>query len=108
MMYGVILDARIELEKRGYNTQYLQPRTLWPMLDETLEFIDRCERVYVIDLNAQGQIAHLLMHQGADSSKIISIRRYDGLPYRPGYLVNQIVEQEEKLNNDDKKEAKAQ
>ncbi len=42
------------------------------------------------------------MHQGADSSKIINICRYDGLPYRPGYLVNQILELEEK------REAKAQ
>ena len=108
MMYGVILDAMEELEQQGLNTQYFQPRTIWPMLDDALEFIDRCERVYVIDLNAQGQLAHLLMHQGADSNKIISILRYDGLPYRPGYLVNQILEQEEKLINGEKKEAKAQ
>ncbi len=108
MMYGVILEAMEELEEQGFNTQYLQPRTIWPMLDDVLEFIDRCDRVYVVDLNAQGQLAHLLMHQGADSNKIISILRYDGLPYRPGYLVNQILEQEEKLINGKKKEAKAQ
>ena len=107
-MYGVILEAMEELEEQAFNTQYLQPRTIWPMLDDVLEFIDRCDRVYVIDLNAQGQLAHLLMHQGADSNKIISILRYDGLPYRPGYLVNQILEQEEKLINGKKKEAKAQ
>ena len=97
-----------ELEKQSLNTQYFQPRTIWPMLDDALEFIDKCERVYVIDLNAQGQLAHLFMHQGADSRKIISICRYDGLPYRPGYLVRQILEQEEKLINGEKKEAKAQ
>ena len=108
MMYGVILDAMDELKKQGWNTQYFQPRTIWPMLDDALEFIDKCERVYVVDLNAQGQLAHLFMHQGADSRKIISIRRYDGLPYRPAYLVNQIIEQEEKLINGEKKEAKAQ
>ncbi len=108
MMYGVILDAMVQLEKQGFNTQYHQPRTIWPVLDDILEFINQCERVYVIDLNAQGQLAHILMHQGADASKIISICRYDGLPYRPGYLVNQIVEREEELNNDDKKEANAQ
>jgi len=102
MMYGVILEAMEELKEKGINTQYFQPRTIWPMLDDIYEFIDRCERVYVIDLNAQGQLAHLLMHQGVDSSKIISICRYDGLPYRPGYLVSQIVELEEK------QEAKAQ
>lgn len=102
MMYGVILEAMEELKEKGINTQYFQPRTIWPMLDDIYEFVDNCERVYVIDLNAQGQLMHLLMHQGVDSSKLISICRYDGLPYRPGYLVNQIVELE------DKQEAKAQ
>ena len=102
MMYGVILDAMAELEKQGFQTQYHQPRTIWPVLDDTIEFIESCERVYVIDLNAQGQLAHILIHQGANANKIISICRYDGLPYRPGYLVNQILEQEEK------QEAKAQ
>jgi len=62
----------------------------------------------LVDLNAQGQLAHLLMHQGADPHKIISILKYDGLPYRPGYLVNQILEQEEKLSDGKEKEAKAQ
>ena len=102
MMYGVILDAMAELEKQGFQTQYHQPRTIWPVLDDTIEFIESCERVYVIDLNAQGQLAHILIHQGANANKIISICRYDGLPYRPGYLVNQILELEEK------QEAKAQ
>lgn len=102
MMYGVILEAIEDLEGQGIKAKYHQPRTIWPVLDDILEFIDNCDRVYVIDLNAQGQLAHLLMHQGADSSKIISVCRYDGLPYRPGYLVNQILELEAK------REAKAQ
>lgn len=102
MMYGVILEAVEMLEAQGIKTKYHQPRTIWPVLDDTFDFINSCERVYVIDLNAQAQLARLFMHQGADSSKIISICRYDGLPYRPGYLVNQILEQE------DKQEAKAQ
>ena len=101
-MYGVILEALEELEEQGIKAQYHQPRTIWPVLDDTLEFIESCDRTYVIDLNAQGQLAHLLMHQGANSNKIVSICRYDGLPYRPGYLVNQILELEEK------REAKAQ
>ena len=102
MMYGVILEAIEELEEQGIKTKYHQPKTIWPVLDDIFEFINSCERVYVIDLNAQGQLAHLLMHQGANADKIISICRYDGLPYRPGYLVNQILELEQK------REAKAQ
>jgi 2-oxoglutarate ferredoxin oxidoreductase subunit alpha len=108
MMFGVILEAMKELEKEGLSTKYLQPRTIWPMLDETIEFINNCDRVYVIDLNAGAQLAHLFAHQGADRDKIISIVRYDGLPYRPRDLVRQVLEEEGKLLNGQRKEAKIQ
>lgn len=106
MMYGIILEAMEELEKEGISTKYLQPRTIWPMLDETIEFINGCDRVYVVDLNAGAQLAHIFMHQGAEKNKIISITRYDGLPYRPGILVKQVLEEEAKLLNGQGKEAK--
>ncbi len=108
MMFGVILEAMEELEHQGIKGQYLQPRTIWPMLDDVMEFIEKCERVYVVEMNAQGQLAHLFFHQGASSEKIKSIARYDGLPYRPSQLVKQILLEEKNFLNEERKEAKAQ
>ncbi|NIP29849.1 MAG: hypothetical protein GTO02_06285 [Candidatus Dadabacteria bacterium] len=97
MIYGVILEAMEQLEAEGIKTQYLQPRTIWPVLDEVLEFIDNCDRVYVVEYNAVGQLAHLLMHQGADSSKIVKILRYNGIPFRPNDIFRKVMDKEEKF-----------
>lgn len=97
MTYGVILEAMEQLEAEGISTRYLQPRTIWPVLDDTLDFVQRCRRVYVVEYNAVGQLAHMLMHQGADSSKFISILKYNGIPFRPKELVRKVLFEEEKF-----------
>ncbi len=105
MTYGVILEAMEQLEAYGIDTQFLQLRTIWPVLDEVNEFINRCDKVYVVEYNAVGQLAHLLMHQGADSAKIIKIIKYDGIPFRPREIYNRVME-ENKSNNAGKKKTK--
>ncbi len=112
-VFGVILEALEDLERDGIKTQYLQPRTVWPVLEDILEFIDTCSRVYVVELNAQAQLAHILIHQGADPDKLISILRFDGIPFRPAELVKRILEEESRIVKSrvikkGKKEAKLQ
>lgn len=107
-LFGVIQDAMENLKKEGIKTQYLQPRTIWPVLDDILGFIDKCTRVYVVELNAQGQLAHILIHQGADPDKIYNILRYDGIPFRPVDLVRRVLEGESRVVKKRKKEAKLQ
>ena len=102
MTYGVILEAMDQLEAEGIKTQYLQMRTIWPILDDVLEFVKKCDRIYVVEYNAVGQLAHLLMHQGADSGKFINILKYNGIPFRPGEIFNRVLE-EEKISNKVKK-----
>ena len=73
----------------------LQPRTLWPVLDETLEFIESCRVVYVVEQNMEGQLKQLLMSQGASAQKLIGFRRYDGVPPLVGDLVNEVMHQQD-------------
>lgn len=96
MTYGVILEAMEQLRDLGVDTQYHQPRTIWPILDETLRFIKKCKRVYVVEHNAVGQLAHLLMHQGANSDKLIKVLKYDGTPFIPSELTNKVMIKEKK------------
>ena len=91
MSFGVILEALDALADRGIDLQYLQPRTLWPMLDETIDFINERETVYVVDLNAEGQLAGLMVHAGADVERIRGIRHYDGTPIRSDAIVSFVV-----------------
>jgi len=98
MTYGVILEAMEQLDTEGIGTQYLQMRTIWPVLDEVLDFVKKCKRVYVVEYNAVGQLAHLLMHQGADSSKFIKILKYNGIPFRPDEIFKRVMEEEVNFN----------
>jgi 2-oxoglutarate ferredoxin oxidoreductase subunit alpha len=92
--YGVLLEAMEELEAGGVTTQLLQPRTVFPVLDETLEFIASCERVYIVEHNATGQLAGIIAHGGGDSKRMRKVLRYDGLPLRPGDIAREILERE--------------
>jgi 2-oxoglutarate ferredoxin oxidoreductase subunit alpha len=92
---GPILErAAIRLADAGTDVQVLRPRTLWPVLDETLDFIRNCERVYVVEYNEAGQLAHHVSGAGAPKERMISIRKYDGTPFRAVDIANTILEGE--------------
>lgn len=95
MTFGPILEAMQQLEGQGLRAQYHQPRTLWPVQKETLQFIERCQRVYVVELNATGQLAHLLIRHGAQGHKLQSVLKYDGTPMRPREITQSVLQQEE-------------
>jgi len=91
---GVIQEAEERLAKAGHRFECLQPRTVWPIPEETLEFIGSHDRTYVIEHNASGQLAQLLRSAGAPADKIRSVLRYDGRPFRPAELVDAILQGE--------------
>ena len=90
--FGVILESLDTLADRGIDAQYFQPRTLWPMLEETIAFINDCDVVYVVELNAEGQLAGLFVREGADASRIRKLLHYDGTPIRSDAVVDFVVE----------------
>lgn len=108
MTFGVILEVMEQLEAQGIHTQYLQPRTLWPILDETMSFIERCRRIYVVEHNSTAQLAHMLMHQGAEAHKLINLLKYDGTTFKPAELARRVLDEEKKLHKKVKKEATLQ
>lgn len=95
MVFGVILEAMDSLADRGIDTQYFQTRTLWPMLDETIDFINGCDVVYVVELNATAQLASLFVREGADRTRIRNLLHYDGTPIRSDAVVNFVVEDQQ-------------
>ncbi len=95
MNCGVVREAVERLvEQRGVDIEILEPRTIWPVLDETREFIDAHELTFVVELNHEGQLATLIASQGAPRQKMQTIRKVCGRPFRPGQLVNAIVNKE--------------
>ncbi len=94
MVCGVVREVVERLEKQGLDIEILEPRTIWPVLDETKEFINSHDRTYVVELNHEGQLARLITSQGVATGKIRSIRKVVGKPYRPHQLVAEILERE--------------
>ena len=73
-------EARVLLGRKGLQTDYLRLRAL-PFTPETSAFIAAHDRVYVIDQNRDGQMYDLLrLEIGGDTSRLRSIRHYDGFP----------------------------
>ncbi len=73
-------EARVLLGRKGLQTDYLRLRAL-PFTPETAAFIAAHDRVYVIDQNRDGQMYDLLrLEIGGDTSRLRSIRHYDGFP----------------------------
>jgi 2-oxoglutarate ferredoxin oxidoreductase subunit alpha len=94
MELGVMQEATERLAAAGIAVDGLQPRTLWPVLDETIGFVHGHERVYVVEHNAEGQLTHLIASVGAPHDRLRSVLKYDGIPFRPGELAARILDAE--------------
>ncbi len=92
MEVGVIIEAVERLAKSGSSYATFMPRTIWPVPDETIEFISSRRIVYVVEHNAEGQLKRVLAAAGAPPDRMHSILRYDGVPFRPADLVAALSE----------------
>ena len=87
---GPIREASERLADDGTPVSVLVPRTLYPVLDETLAFIRSHDRTYAVEHNRSGQLATLLRSVGAPGERIESILRYNGLPFTARELVDEL------------------
>lgn len=94
MQSGVMREAVERLAADGIGIAGLQPRTIWPVPAETLEFLDSRERVYVVEHNHEGQLAQILASIGEPVDAMRSILKYDGVPFTPGELADRIRAEE--------------
>ncbi|MBL6932303.1 MAG: 2-oxoacid:acceptor oxidoreductase subunit alpha [Rhodospirillales bacterium] len=94
METGVMGEAWARLEEQGVKTRCHRPRTLSPVLDDTLDFINQCSRIYIIEHSESGQLERLLKGAGCPAEKLRGIRKYDGLPFSPGELTDLILTRE--------------
>jgi pyruvate/2-oxoacid:ferredoxin oxidoreductase alpha subunit len=78
---GIIGETYKILEQDGLNLRVHRPLVLYPLLQETLDFISECDRVYVVEHSESGQLERVLSGAGADPGKLFGIRKYDGTPF---------------------------
>ncbi|MBN1678826.1 MAG: 2-oxoacid:acceptor oxidoreductase subunit alpha [Anaerolineae bacterium] len=82
------------LKEHDLKTSYLRLRAL-PFEETTREFLARYERVYVVENNADGQVAKLLyMEYPEMANRIVSLAHLDGMPLTARWMVDAVLEQE--------------
>jgi len=94
LLGGVIAEAAERLAGAGMAFHCHRPRTLWPVPQETVDFIRSHERVYVIEQSQSAQLADLFRSAGAPAERVRSILKYDGLQFTAGELAARIQERE--------------
>lgn len=86
-----MMEATERLAAQGIEVAGLQPRTLFPVLEETVEFVTSREHTFVVEHNMDGQLMEILAAAGAPLDHMIGVRRSDGLVFTPGELVERIA-----------------
>jgi len=98
--YGSADPAVVEsthiLTNKGLPIDYLRIRAI-PFNQQVREFLETHERIYVAEMNRDGQMAQILSVDYPDlAPKIIPLAKMDGLPLSARWISTQISIQEEK------------
>ena len=94
--HWAIVESRDQLKNdEKVDTSYLRLRA-YPFTPEVAQFIDRCDRVYVIEQNRDAQMLSLLKMEctPAQFAKLRSIRHYSGLPIDGRSVTTALLQQE--------------
>ncbi len=90
---GVIKEAVDLLRKDGFEVGHLHFVDLWPFPAEVAQTaLQKAERFITIENNSSGQLAQLI-RQETGLSPSEKILKYDGRPFYPTIICNQIKKQ---------------
>ena len=95
--HWAIVESRDQLAKEEkLATSYLRLRA-YPFTSDVWDFIDRCDHVYVIEQNRDGQMLALLKMEcnKEQFAKLRSIRHYVGLPIDGRSVTMELLKQEQ-------------
>ena len=94
--HWAIIESRDQLKnEKGIEASYLRLRA-YPFTPEVAAFIDRCDRVYLVEQNRDAQMLSLLRMEctPARFAKLRSIRYYVGLPIDGRSVTEELLQQE--------------
>jgi 2-oxoglutarate/2-oxoacid ferredoxin oxidoreductase subunit alpha len=87
-----IVESRDQLREQGIETAYCRIRAL-PYSDEVTHFIERHQRIYVVEQNRDGQLTSILKSSlsGALADRLVPIAHYNGTPIAAENVVRPIL-----------------
>ena len=92
-------EARAHLALAGLPTDYLRVRAV-PFTQDVEQFVRDHERVYIVELNRDGQLRQLLLINLPEelAHKMFKAAHTDGMPLSARWIKETILSQEEKLS----------
>jgi len=92
--HWAIVESRDQMREQRLPTSYLLLKAL-PLTQDVQAFVERHERVYVVEQNRDGQMADIIrLEMPALAARIRSVCSYDGLPINARTVSDAILEQE--------------
>ena len=91
-----IIEAQDKLKAQGIDVDFLRIRAL-PLVDQVEEFIDSKQRVYVVELNRDGQLFQIInMELPQLCGKVVSLPKHDGMSLSATWVIDAIAANERK------------
>jgi 2-oxoglutarate/2-oxoacid ferredoxin oxidoreductase subunit alpha len=91
-----IQEARHILEGEGILSDYMQIKAV-PFTDEVTEFVRSHPKLYVVELNRDGQMHQLLsLAYPEQATRLVSLAHLDGMPLTARWVVDALHAQEDK------------
>ena len=89
---GAVREALDRLKDEGTGLNYCRVKA-FPFDATVKEFIDKHERVYVVEQNRDAQLRSLLMLDiEADARKLVPVLHYNGMPLAANFVVQKVQE----------------
>ena len=90
---GAVKEALVKLKDKNIGLNYCRVKA-FPFTDSVQDFIDKHERIYVVEQNRDAQLRTLLMLDiDTDPKKLISMLHYKGLPISADFVIERVLEE---------------
>jgi 2-oxoglutarate/2-oxoacid ferredoxin oxidoreductase subunit alpha len=90
---GAVREALVRLKEKNVGLNYCRVKA-FPFNDEVQEFIDKHERVYVVEQNRDAQLrSMLILDAEADPKKLVPMLHYDGMPINAAFVIQKVEEE---------------
>ncbi len=90
---SAVKEAIVQLKEKNVGLNYCRVKA-FPFNEDVENFIDKHERIYVVEQNRDAQLRSLLiLDADADPEKLLPMLHYDGMPINAQFVVEQIEEE---------------
>jgi len=90
---GAVKEALIRLKEKSIGLNYCRVKA-FPFNDDVKDFIDKHERIYVIEQNRDAQLRSLLILDAeVNPEKLVALLHYDGMSINAKFVIQKVEEE---------------